>query len=72
MSAALSVSNYDLMVKEYDSRRIGRDKCWYGDFSRIKKTYRCAWRTCSLLLLGAAGPEPVAAVDPAEGNQMLA
>ena len=62
----------DLMIKEYCSRRTGRDECWYGGFSRIKKTYRCAWRTCSLLLLGAAGPELAAAVDPVEGDQMLA
>ena len=37
-----------------------------------KNTYRCACRTCSLLLLGAAGPDPMAGAVPVEMNPMLA
>ena len=45
----------------------GREKD--GDFEDLRdKTYRCAWRTCSLLLLGAAGPDPVEGAVPAEIN----
>ena len=48
------------------TRREDKKTATLGDLK--EQTYRCAWRTCSLLLLGAAGPDPVEGAVPAEIN----